>query len=133
MRFLHKGKDGGPGSPVDGFWLVEIKGLFSVLLLRFNDGARTAYHSHAFNAFTWFLWGDMTEERLVGPERELVYLTYRRSLRPKVTRRDNMHRVSSRGTSWAFTLRGPWADTWQEWFPETRKLVTLTHGRRVVN
>lgn len=131
MRFFHKGKDGGPESPVTGYWLVEIKGLFSVLLLRFGDGARTSYHSHAFNAFTWFLRGDMIEERLRGKDRLVEWSMYRRSLLPKLTRRDNLHRVHSRGTSWAFTLRGPWADHWWELRGGRKgRAVVLTHGRR---
>ncbi len=127
MRILHKGKDGGPKSCVDGFWLIEIKGLFSVLLLRFNNGAREAFHTHAFNAYTWFLWGDLTEEfQDTAPRR------YRRRLHPKFTPRDLLHRVRSRGTSWVFTVRGPWADTWREWSPATNRYTTLTNGRRVV-
>jgi hypothetical protein len=127
MRFFYKGKDGGPESCVDGFWLVEIKGLFSVLLLRFNDGAREAFHTHAFNAFTWFLWGDLTEEFQDAEPRK-----YKRRLIPKLTPRSLLHRVSSKGTSWVFTLRGPWAETWQEWFPEDDRYVTLTHGRKEI-
>ncbi len=131
MRALYRGKDGGPDSCVDGFWLIEIKGLFSVLLLRFNDGAREAFHTHAFNAFTWFLCGDLTEE--IAHMEPRMFLRYKRRWRPKLTPRSLLHRVHSRGTSWVFTLRGPWVDTWQEWFPEDDRTVTLTHGRRVVS
>jgi hypothetical protein len=59
MRFFHHGKDGGPESPVEGYWLFEIKWLCSIVLLKFNDGGREAYHSHAFNALSWLLKGDL--------------------------------------------------------------------------
>jgi hypothetical protein len=51
MKFLSKCKDGGPESPVTAYVLVEIKSLFSVMLLHFS-GTREAFHSHAFNALT---------------------------------------------------------------------------------
>ena len=62
MRFgdvllFHTGKDGGPESKVDGYWLFRHKRLFTVALLRFSKGSREAYHSHAFNAVSWVLTG----------------------------------------------------------------------------
>jgi hypothetical protein len=133
MRLFTKVKDGGPESPVDAFVLIEIKALFSIVLLRFNPGGRPGYHSHAFNAWTWFLWGDMVE---MFPGRPFSPSTlYRRSWRPKVTPRLLMHRVWAYRTSWAFTLRGPWAGTWQEQHyggPSGVRTITLTHGRKVV-
>lgn len=125
MKLFKKSKDGGPESPVDGFFLIEIKSLFSVVLLRFNEGGREAFHSHAFNALTWFIVGDMEEEDIDG-----TFRTYRRSLIPKYTPRSKNHRVWANRTSWAISIRGPWADTWTE-DTETHHTV-LTHGRKVV-
>ena len=129
MKLFSYGKDGGPKSPVDGFWLVEIKGLFSIVLLRFNDGGREAYHSHAFNALSWFLWGNLTERSLDFPTKPTEY-TYKRSFIPKVTPRICVHRVNSVGSSWVLSLRGPWQDTWHE--IKDDKKITLTHGRKEV-
>ena len=133
MRFLYKGKDGGPESTVDGFWLIEIKSIVTVMLLRFNPGSRKSYDSHAFNALTWFLRGDLMEAIFEPETGNGECRRYRRSFLPKFTPRDRLHRVTSRGTSWVFTIRGPWVDTWQEWFPRENRHVTLTHGRRVVS
>lgn len=127
MKIFKKMKDGGPESPVDGFFLIEIKSLFSIALLRFADGRREAYHSHAFNAFTWFLMGTMVEESANGS----LYL-YRRSIIPKLTRREKMHRVRSFGVSWCLTIRGPWCKTWQELDDSKQWVTTLTHGRKVL-
>ncbi len=127
MRLFYKGKDGGSESCVDGFWLVEIKSMFSIVLLRFNDGVREPFHTHAFNAFTWLLWGDLTEEFAEDQPKQ-----YRRRFMPKLTPRSLLHRVSSKGTSWVFTLREPWVATWQEWFPKDNRMVVLTHGRNIV-
>ena len=125
MKLLKWSKDGGPESPVDAFFIVEIKSLFSVALLRFNKGGREAFHTHAFNAWTWFLWGDLVEEDINGE-----FHIYERNILPKITRRIKNHRVVANETSWCFTIRGPWEKTWTE-DTETHHTV-LTHGRRIV-
>jgi len=126
MRFFTKTKDGGPQSPVDAFFLFEIKSFASIAVLRFNTGCREAYHTHAFNALTWFLSGDLLEEKSDGSTK-----AYKRSLLPKFTRRDNNHRVLANRTSWCLTIRGPWVSTWTE---DTDTTTTvLTHGRHVVS
>jgi hypothetical protein len=126
MKFLRKAKDGGPKSTVTGYWLAEIKSLFSIALLKFEDGSRAEYHSHAFNSLSWVLKGRLREEHLEEPEPEY----HGPDLLPVVTRRDTFHRVYSQGTTWVLTFRGPWAKTWHEYDPRTRRYSTLAHGRR---
>lgn len=116
-------KDGGQESRVWGYWLIELKQLFSIVLLRFEDGSREAYHSHAFNAISWVLRGKLVEFHIDG--RVEVHTP---SLRPIITTRDTFHMVESRGRTWVFSLRGPWADTWREYIPG-RGEVVLAHGR----
>lgn len=132
MKFFRKAKDGGPKSTVTGYWLVEVKSLFSIVLLKFEDGSRDEFHDHAFHSLNWVLKGRVNEQALEGEMRQYEY-EYGPSLKPVVTRRDRFHRVVSRGTTWVFSLRGPWKRTWHEWDPKTRKLTTLTHGRKVVH
>lgn len=128
MRLFQKVKDGGPESPVDAYFLIELKGLFSVALLKFNEGHRESYHSHAFDALTWFLSGELVEDNLhAHPER------YRRGILPKVTPRSQMHRVKAYKDSWCLTLRGPWNDKWQEYNPDTKMFTVLTNGRKIVS
>lgn len=117
-------KDGGPESHVWGFWFIGIKKLFSVVLLRFENGSREAYHTHAFDAVSWVLKGELHEEHLLG--NTVFHLP---SWRPVVTTRDTFHRVSSVGRTWVLSFRGPWHDHWLEWIPETKETVLLTHGR----
>lgn len=125
MKFFSRSKDGGPESPVDAFFFVEIKSLFSIAVLRFNYGSREAFHTHAFNALTWFIRGDLVEQDVNGD-----YYVYKRSILPKLTRRTKNHRVIAVETSWCFTLRGPWQKTWTE--TKDGKSIVLTHGRKRV-
>lgn len=130
MKFFKRSKDGGPESPVDAFFLFEIKSIGSIALLRFNKGDREAFHTHAFNALTWFIRGDLVEESLNTEYNYKNYHFYRRSLLPKITRREKNHRVYAYSTSWCLTIRGPWAKTWTE-DDETHHTV-LTHGRKII-
>lgn len=120
------GKDGGPKSKVDGFWLFRHKKLFTVALLKFNPGSREAFHSHAFNSISWVLIGWLREV-MVNCKDPLYHWP---GLKPIITLRDTFHKVYglSSEPSWILTFRGPWADTWEE-IDENGDLVTLTHNR----
>jgi hypothetical protein len=124
MKFFKVGKDEGPQSTVTGYWLAEIKRLFSVVLLKFGHGSRDEFHSHAFNSVNWVLKGKVVEENLDGS-----FNTYLPSWRPVITRRSTFHRVVSDGTTWVFSLRGPWAKTWMEYSPVKDQYTTLTNHR----
>ena len=128
MRLLHWGKDGGKDSTVWGFWLVEIKSLFSIALLKFVGNSREAFHTHAFNSVSWVLRGQLTELEFYGEQPNV----YRPSLWPVFTSRNTLHKVNSNGTTWVLTFRGPWSETWQEYIPKTGKFVLLTHGRKEI-
>lgn len=127
MRLFETAKDGGDKSTVTGFFIIEMKWLFSIVLLHFADGSRDAYHFHAFGALSWVLKGKLTEHMLDG--RVKVFTP---SLRPKVTPRKCFHKVVSDKDSWVLTIRGPWINRWREYHPQTKEFVTFTHGRKVV-
>lgn len=127
MKFFKHMKDGGPESKSAGLFFVEIKKLFSVVLLHFSPGSRDAYHTHAFNSVSWVLRGKLVENMLT--KRLNVYTP---SLKPVITKRDDFHKVVSVGDTWVLSFRGPWVDTWKEFLPKLQKFITLTHGRKVV-
>jgi len=130
MKIFSICKDGGPESNVTSFTIVEIKSLFSVMFLKFSRGTRENYHSHAFNAFTWFLSGSLIEHRIDGGKKSSWY---KRSLRPKMTPRHNLHKVYAYKDSWCFSIRGPWSETWTEYNEKTGQTITLTNGRKIVS
>lgn len=123
MKLFSKGKDGGPESTVTGYWLIEAKKLFSVVLLKFEGASREAYHNHAFNSVSWLLRGKLYEWLTDGD----VNIHYPFWV-PILTKRSTFHKVDSVDcTSWVLSFRGPWAETWNELRPEGP--VTLTNGR----
>lgn len=127
MKFLSKAKDGGPKSTVTGYWLIELKWLFSIVLLKFENGSRDEYHNHAFNSLNWVLRGRVNQEFL-----DYKWSTHGPSVFPILTKRSHFHRAVSKGTTWVFSIRGPWSKVWQEYNPQTQQFSTLTNGRKVI-
>jgi hypothetical protein len=131
MRFLTWRKDGGPLSKSWGFFAIEIKSLFSIVLLKFEPGSRDAYHTHAFGACSWLLKGKLVED-VRQTDRNLARTNeYTPSFSPILTPRHCFHKVVSVGTSYALTFRGPWKNRWSEYLPASNEFVTLSHGRTI--
>lgn len=131
MKIFHKAKDGGPESNVTGYWLIEWKSVFSIALLRFSNGTRESFHSHAFNCVSWLLSGELEEQHLQDWGHSVQY--HFPDLWPIVTKRKTFHRVKSHGTSWVLTFRGPWDKTWREFDPALGIHTVLSSGRNVVS
>jgi len=133
-RWLWGHKDGGPESEVR-CWGLEIKGLLSIMVLRFNNHSREVYHNHAFNCISWVLSGALHEDTIQDAPGGTIhtYRTYRAGFTPVLTYKDTMHQVrGSRRPNWVLTFRGPWADTWQE-ESLSGETTSLTHGREIIN
>lgn len=127
-RLFYTKFDGGNKSGVKAFFLIEWKILFSIGILRFSEGSRENYHSHAFNACTWWLSGHVSEITRNGKTLDFV-----RSIKPKITKRNKIHKVLGHKTTWALTFRGRWIDIWQEYNDNKKEIITLTHGRNIIN
>lgn len=129
MKILYKGKDGGKESLVFGYWLVEIKQLFSIVLLNFKKGSREVFHNHAFHAISWIIKGELKEEMLDG---SIIY--YKPYIIPIFTSRERFHRVFGEAdNTWVVSFRGPWLLKWNEYLPKDNKYITLTNGRKIIN
>lgn len=131
MKILWGHKDGGPESNVR-CWGIEIKSLFSILVLCFGKGSREAYHSHAFNATSWLIKGRLKEE-LIDYSGDFLYdIYYKPSFKPIKTYRSTFHKVSGlENKNWVVNFRGPWYNNWNE--RNKNGFQTLTHGRVVLN
>lgn len=137
MKLFRKSHDGGADSGVTGYWLIECKSMFSIVLLHFNPGSREAFHSHAFNAWTWWLKGLVTEEYLdresmeamgsISPLRKWVP-----SWKPKWTPKNCFHKIlAGEKGAWALSFRGPWDATWFE--NKNGETYELGQGRVRIN
>lgn len=129
-RIFFKKYDGGKESGVTGYMLIEWKPLFSIGLLHFKKGSREAYHSHAFNAWTLWLKGRVTEETYMSYSHRRPQQDFE-PYQSKTTSRSKIHKVIAHEDTWALTLRGPWKDYWIEIRGDQE--FTLTHGRKVLS
>lgn len=118
-------KDGGPKSRVWAYFL-ENKKLGSIGLLKFKDGSREAFHSHAFDCASLIL-GPGRLKEVFKDGRVRFHLPFKFL----VTRKDDFHKVYSKGTTWVLTVRGPWDPTWEE-VDEEGQHKTLSWGRKEV-
>jgi len=126
MKLFKRMKDGGSESTVTGYWLIEIKSMFSIVLLRFDNNSREAYHTHAFNCLNWLLKGRLFESFCSNYKPPNFY---KPSIVPFVVRREDFHKVDSVGVSWLLSIRGPWSKYWQEYLPLEERYRKLTSGR----
>ena len=103
MKLFHKAKDGGNESNVTGYWLIESKRFFSIVLLCFNKGSREAFHSHAFNALSWIIKGELEEHVKQGGVYSIVKILP--SCIPIFTSRERMHiTTTSNDACYTFTI-----------------------------
>ncbi len=117
-------KDGGPESKVDGFWMFRSKRWGTVAVLKFAQGSREAFHSHAFNSHSIVLKGKLLELHKNGEVDVHSTGHYIRTLR------NTFHKVLGlEETSWVLTVRGPWSDTWLDQDEKDGITRTLTHNR----
>ena len=108
MKVLFKSKDERPDSNITGYWLIESKKLFSIVLLCFDRGSREAYHNHAFNAISWVLSGRLNERIRYG-DQGYTDIILNPSLKPIYTSKDRMHKVTGLAEkTWVLSFRGPW-------------------------
>lgn len=128
MKLFKKMKDGGKESTVTGYWLIECKSLFSIVLLKFEGDSREMYHNHAFNCWNWLISGKLVENLIDGKIRE-----YLPSFQPFKITKEDFHKVDSIETSWLLSIRGSWDKKWKEYDPKNNTFKTLTEGRVVID
>lgn len=125
-RFCFKKYDGGPTSNVTGYWLLEWKAFFSFVILKVDPGHNERFHTHAFDAISWYVRGECEEHMLAGTKKKWSF-----KKGPKWTSTETFHRVSSEKGGWIVSVRGPWIRNWKEY--KDGVLTYLTNGRQVLN
>lgn len=131
--FVWNRKDGGPESKVSMYG-IEIKSLFSVLLLKFEKGSREAFHSHAFNSVSYVISGGLIEWIHCDLPNALEGAgEYQHWAGDWIkTYRHTVHKVyGAYDTNYVLSLRGPWAKGWYELLGKGgQERVDLTIGRK---
>jgi hypothetical protein len=99
------------------FVLIEIKPLFSIVLFWFHksDKVQDRFHTHAFNAVSFKLFGSYDEHVLESEDPVKVRIEERTSV-IKYFPRDSYHAIGkSKNGCLTLLVSGPWKRTWKEW------------------
>lgn len=100
---------------VSQFVFFECKYLFSIILFYFHksNGSQDRYHTHAFNAHSFKLFGEYTEY-LLEDEVSGKFQTNRRVKTYQYFPRDSYHKIGNSNGCATILFSGPWKETWKE-------------------
>lgn len=101
---------------VSQFVVLECKWLFSIIIFYFHksEGSQDRFHTHAFNALSFKLFGKY-EEHLLDSEESGEYHTEERTQIFKYFPRDSYHRISKSTGCATILISGPWNLEWKEY------------------
>ncbi len=111
------------------FVLFEHKLLFGIIFFHFRGKKQDRFHTHAFNAVSFKLWGRYTEGIFDPTTKEIRY-----EVRTKIFKyfpRDSYHSINESDGCCTMLIQGPWKKTWKEYKDE--KETTLTWHRKEIN
>jgi len=114
---------------VSQFVVFEWKCLFSIIIFYFHksEGSQDRFHTHAFNAISFKIFGEYTEYILLS-ERQGDYVTERRTQFFKYFPRNSYHKIGNSNGCMTLLLSGRWKREWKEYI-EGRGVVRYTWGR----
>lgn len=93
--------------------ILEYKKLFSIKLFNFHrsEGLQDRFHTHAFNAYSFLLKGDYTEEVL---ENNKIVKYLRSRSKTLFIPKDSYHRITRSKGCVTLLITGPWGETFKE-------------------
>jgi hypothetical protein len=118
---------------VSQFVIFEWKRLFSIIIFYFHksEGSQDRFHTHAFNALSFKLFGEYTEY-ILNDELTGKYMTERRTRFFKYFPRNSYHKIGNSNGCMTLLVSGRWKKEWKEYI-EGGKIVRYTWGRENKN
>mgnify|MGYP007024653432 CR=1 FL=1 len=122
FSLLHLNKFTFGDQPVSQFVVFEWKYLFSIIFFYFHKstGAQDRFHTHAFNAISFKLFGEY--DYSVGVIRRTQFIKY--------FPREHFHRIANSNGCMTLLLSGPWNKEWKEYRDGT--ITGYSWGRKKV-
>ena len=110
---------------VSQFVFFECKWLFSIILFYFHpsDSSQDRFHTHAFNALSFKLFGEYTEY-VLEDEKTGQYSTRQRVETFQYFPRNSYHKIGNSTGCCTILLSGRWKPTWKEYINGTIKHYT---------
>ena len=113
---------------VSQFVLFEFKFLGSIIFFYFHksNGSQDRFHTHAFNALSFKIFGEY-EEHILLDEETGEFKIEKRNQVFKYFPRNSYHRISKSKGCMTLLISGPWKKEWKEYIDG--KIVKYTWGR----
>lgn len=117
FSLLHLNKFTFGDQPVSQFVVFEWKYLFSIIFFYFHKstGAQDRFHTHAFNAISFKLFGRYDEHVLETINDGQYYYIESRTQFIKYFPRERFHRIGNSNGCMTLLLSGPWKKEWKEY------------------
>lgn len=102
--------------PVSQFVIFEWKWAFSIIVFYFHKSkdSQDRFHTHAFNALSFKLFGEY-DEHVLEEETSGAYTVSRRTQFFKFFPRDSYHRIANSNGCSTLLISGPWKKNWKEY------------------
>lgn len=114
------------GRPIHQFVIFECKYIGSLVFFWFHksDLVQDRFHTHAFNAVSFKLFGSYEEHVLESEDSAKVRIEERTSV-IKYFPRDSYHAIGkSKNGCLTLLVSGPWKRTWKEWIAGEVKIYS---------
>lgn len=115
---------------VSQFILFEYKKWFSIIFFYFHksDKSQDRYHTHAFNAWSFKLFGEYHEYILLSKNPFKVNVKRRKSFY-KFFPKDSYHKIGNSTGCLTVLFTGSWNQTWEEYVGG--KTIIYNHNRKI--
>jgi len=113
---------------VSQFVVFECKWLFSIIFFYFHktNGSQDRFHTHAFNAISFKIFGMYNEHILLSEETGFYQVKQRKTIFQYFPR-NSYHRIAQSNGCLTMLLSGPWKKTWKEYIDG--KVIHYNWGR----
>ena len=119
---------------VSQFIIFEYKYLFSIIFFYFHksNGEQDRYHTHAFNAISFKIFGTYDEYILDDETTGKYHIENRKDI-IKYFPRNRFHKIGKSTGCLTMLLSGQWNGGWKEYIcGANNKIVNYTFGRKVI-
>lgn len=132
FSFLHYNKFTFGDQIVSQFVIFEHKLLFSIIIFYFHkaNGSQDRYHTHAFNAISFKIFGKYNEY-ILEDEKTGKYRIETRNNIIKYFPRNSYHKIGNSNGCMTILFSGPWKRIWKEW--KDGGITYYTYNRKFLN
>ena len=106
------------------FVLFEHKKLFGIIFFYFKGARQDRFHTHAFNAISFKLWGTYVEGIFNPDTKEVKFVQRYKTI--KYFPRDSYYSINYSDGCCTILFQGPWKETWKE-FKDGKETILRWH------